>query len=607
MLWFLLGCASKSPVVEPPAAPSASTPLVQADGLGEEATAGVTDPALRQLLHEHWEDTLARSPVWATQLGDHRFDDRIGDHSVAAEAQARTTRDAFLARARSIETPESPADQQTLGLFIFSLEQSAAADVCKTAQWLLSARNNPLVEWSYLPEAHPVSTPQDGRNLLQRYRAIPGAIEADIARLQAGLASGRVANATSVGKVIDQLNAQLAQPASAWQLHAPIAADHPDWSQEERVRYQAGMTRALDDIVAAFQTYTDVLQAEILPVADQRAAEGLTGLPDGAACYEALVGQFTTLSLSAEEIHQVGLQALESIHDEFREIGGRALGTSDLQAVFVRLRTDPALYFSDEQEVEDKAAAALAAAREAMPGYFGRLPEADCVIRRVPDHEAPFTTIAYYRPANPDGSKPGEYFVNTHAPQTRPRHEAEVLAYHEAIPGHHLQIAISQELPELPAFRRHMGQTAFVEGWALYTERLSDEMGLYSSDLDRLGMLSFDAWRAGRLVVDTGVHHLGWSRQQAEAFLLENTPLAENNIVNEVDRYLSWPGQALAYKVGQLHIRQLRQQAEAALGEDFSLPDFHDVVLGSGAIPLPLLEQHVRAWIAQQQLGTPQP
>ena len=181
--------------------------------------------------------------------------------------------------------------------------------------------------------------------------------------------------------------------------------------------------------------------------------------------------------------------------------------------------------------------------------------------------------------------------------------KAEVLAYHEAIPGHHLQIAISQELPELPAFRRHMGQTAFVEGWALYTERLSDEMGLYSSDLDRLGMLSFDAWRAGRLVVDTGVHHLGWSRQQAEAFLLQNTPLAENNIVNEVDRYLSWPGQALAYKIGQLHIRQLRQQAETALGEDFSLPDFHDVVLSSGAIPLPLLEQHVRAWSAAQQLS----
>ena len=235
-----------------------------------------------------------------------------------------------------------------------------------------------------------------------------------------------------------------------------------------------------------------------------------------------------------------------------------------------------------------------------MPGYFGRLPQAECVIRRVPDHEAPFTTIAYYQPANPDGSKPGEYFVNTYAPQTRPRHEAEVLAYHESIPGHHLQIAISQELPELPAFRRYDGQTAFVEGWALYTERLADEMGLYTSDLDRLGMLSFDAWRASRLVVDTGVHHLGWSREQAEAFLIENTPLAENNIVNEVDRYISWPGQALAYKTGQLHIRKLRGQAEAALGDDFSLSAFHDVVLGSGAIPLPLVEQHVRAFIAEQ-------
>lgn len=599
MLLLILGCAPKptSPdMVAPALAPAAEVAELNAD-----ATAGVTSPVLAQLLHDHWEDTLSRSPVWATQLGDHRFDDRISDDSLAGQAAARAARDAFRIRAQALEKPTEPVDQQSLGLFSFSLEQAAAQDVCDSALWSLSARSNALVRWSHLPEAHPVSTAQDGRNLLARYRAIPGAISADIERLRAGLEAGKVANATSVGKVLEQLAAQLEQPTEDWPLYAPITAAHPDWSQEERARYRTGMTRGLADIVSALQVYRDVIEAEILPAAQQREAEGLTGMPDGEVCYAALVKNYTTLPLTPAQIHQIGLDELASIHAEFRETGARALGTGELTEIFTRLRTDSALYFTTEQEVEDKAAAALAAATAAMPSAFGRLPEAECVIRRIPEHEAPFTTIAYYRQSSPDGSKPGEYFVNTHAPQTRPRHEAEVLAYHEAIPGHHLQIAISQELPELPAFRRYEGQTAFVEGWALYTERLADEMGLYTADLDRLGMLSFDAWRASRLVVDTGVHHLGWSRQEAEDFLRENTPLADNNIVNEVDRYISWPGQALAYKIGQLHIRKLRTSAETALGEDFSLSEFHDVVLGSGAIPLPLLENLVRAWVNEAQ------
>jgi uncharacterized protein (DUF885 family) len=221
-------------------------------------------------------------------------------------------------------------------------------------------------------------------------------------------------------------------------------------------------------------------------------------------------------------------------------------------------------------------------------------------VRRVPDYEAPFTTIAYYRPLVP-GEQPGYYYVNTYAPETRPRFEAEVLAFHESIPGHHLQIAIAQELPELPAFRKNLGTTAFVEGWALYTERLADETGLYSGDLDRLGLLSFDSWRAARLVVDTGIHAKKWDRARAERFMHDNTPLADNNIANEVDRYITWPGQALAYKTGQLEILHLREEAEAALGPRFSLPAFHDVVLGGGAVTLPVLQRRVRAWVATQE------
>ncbi|MCA9571885.1 MAG: DUF885 domain-containing protein, partial [Myxococcales bacterium] len=209
------------------------------------------------------------------------------------------------------------------------------------------------------------------------------------------------------------------------------------------------------------------------------------------------------------------------------------------------------------------------------------------------------TTIAYYRPPVP-GEQPGAYYINVYAPETRPRHEAEVLAFHESIPGHHLQIALAQETGDIPMFRRHLGATAFVEGWALYTEQLADEMGLYSADIDRFGMYSFELWRASRLVVDSGLHAKGWTRQQAIDFMLENTPLAENNIVNEVDRYITTPGQALAYKTGQLEIWRLRRDAEARLGDRFDIKAFHDVVLGAGAVSLPVLRQRVEAWVASR-------
>ena len=244
----------------------------------------------------------------------------------------------------------------------------------------------------------------------------------------------------------------------------------------------------------------------------------------------------------------------------------RVLGVSDRAELLRRLRGDRALSFRTRDAVEATARAALQRAQAALAGWFGVLPTAECEVARIGDLEEPHTTAAYYRRPSADGARPGRYYINTYAPETRPRYEAEALAYHESIPGHHLQIAIAQALPALPAFRRHAGVTAFVEGWALYAERLADEMGLYSSDLDRIGVLSYDGWRACRLVVDTGMHALGWSRRQAIDFLLAHTALSEQNIVNEVDRYVVWPAQALTYKLGQLEIRRLRAEAERRLG-----------------------------------------
>ena len=256
------------------------------------------------------------------------------------------------------------------------------------------------------------------------------------------------------------------------------------------------------------------------------------------------------------------------------------------------------MHFRDAGEVEAKAREALARATAAIPSAFGLRPDIGCEVVPIPEHEAPFSTIAYYRQPAADRSRPGRYYVNTYAPTTRTRYEAEALAFHESVPGHHLQIAISQAIRGLPLVRRHGGSTAFVEGWALYTERLCDELGLYSSDVDRLGMLSFDAWRASRLVVDTGIHALGWSRRRAIEYMTENTLLAPNNIENEVDRYIGTPGQALAYKTGQREILELRARARAALGERFDLKSFHDRVLGNGAVTLAILREEIDRWLA---------
>jgi len=300
-------------------------------------------------------------------------------------------------------------------------------------------------------------------------------------------------------------------------------------------------------------------------------------------------------------IHRVGLDETARIDGEFEELGGQLLGTSDRSGILARLRSDPALHFSTSAEVYAVAEASLARANAAIPDWFGRLPNAPCVVVEMAPHEAKHSTIAYYREPAADGSRPGSYYINTSEPETRPRYEAEVLAFHEAVPGHHLQIAIAQELDGLPTFRRLTGPTAYIEGWGLYSERLSAEMGLLSDDMDRFGILSFDAWRACRLVVDTGLHAMGWSRDRAIAFMVEHTALAENNIANEVDRYLAIPGQALAYKLGQLEILRLREAARTELRERFDIRAFHDAVLGQGAIGLPTLHAVIGSWIEERR------
>jgi uncharacterized protein (DUF885 family) len=600
---FLAACGGPAKPADVPSADPAASPSA-ADGerspVADEASAGVSDAQFAALLIDHWDWTMRSNPTWATTLGDRRFDDTLAVRDARAIEAERAAIRAFLDRARTLDHESlDAADAITFELFTESLEASVAREVCETHLWSVSPRTNHVTRFGALSDRHEVRTPDDGDNLLSRYRMIPEVIDADIENLRRGAEAGRLASAEVLRRTIALIDGVLAQPVEDWAMAGPAQAERPDWPEERAKAFSAGILEALrDDVQPAFARYRALLADELLPAARGPEAEGLVALPQGEACYQALIRGFTALpELTAEELHQLGLKEVERINGEMRELGERLFGTRDLAAIIERLRTDEELYFGSEEEIVETAEQAVAKAREAMSEAFGILPQADVVVVPIPDYEAPFTTIAYYRAPHADGSKPGEYFINTYEPETRPRFEAEVLAYHEAIPGHHLQIAIAQERSELPAFRRYLGNTAFVEGWALYTERLSDEMELYSGDLDRMGMLSYDAWRANRLVVDTGIHAQGWTREQAEQFMRENTALTLGNIRNEVDRYITMPGQAVAYKIGQLEILRLRELAREALGDAFTLADFHDEVLRRGAITLPVLADHIHAWL----------
>lgn len=555
---------------------------------------------MAKLLRDHWAWSLEQSPIWATRLGVHRFDDRIGDLSHEAVVARREASRSFLRRAREVAASRlSAADATTVALLITDLEAAQATDVCEFHLWNLSARNNPVVRYGSLPDAHRVETPADGRRLLARYRQIPERIDAEIANLRRGLSRGLAPNRKSTEIVIELVRRQLDKPTAEWSLSKPVRQAHPDWPSSELERQRDELRRILDaQIRPATERYLAALEKEVRPRARGPKQVGLRALPNGSACYAATVLEHVTLPKPAEALHDMGLEEVARVDAEMLELGRRLFGLEDLAAVQAKLRDDPALYFGSEDEIVKKAEAALAKAQAGVGDAFGLKPRAECVVQRIPDYEAPFTTIAYYRQPSPDGKKPGEYFVNVHEPQTRPRFEAEVLAFHEAVPGHHTQIAIAQELGEVPAFRKHGIVNAFVEGWALYTERLSDELGLYSGDLDRMGMLSFDAWRATRLVVDTGIHHMGWTRARAESYMLAHSALSPSNIENEVDRYISWPGQALSYKSGQLEILAMRAEAEKRLGERFSLAGFHDALLGRGPVPLAVLRGQVEMWMS---------
>lgn len=559
------------------------------------------DARLAVLADEAWQAHLAANPLDATMLGDHSVDALLRPNGSGALTADLDRLAALIDRAQAIEPAGLSADgrvtQAALLDFLVSQRELVASGI---EAWIVDPLDGPQVQLLNVPSYQSVTSIDLGEALVQRWREMGPWMDRRIATMRLELANGSAAPAALVRSVLAELDDLLAQPVEDWPLTEPARAVPPDWPAETGRRFAADVRSTVaDGILPAFARYRAFLAAEILPVARADDRPGLGALAGGEAAYAHLVRAHTTLELTPDAIHRIGLEEIERLDEEFRALGAVQLGQTGLDAILERLRSDPALSFATGDEVLAVAEGSLARASAAIDGWFGRLPRTPCVVVAMGDHEARHSTIAYYRDPAGDGSRPGRYYVNTTEPTTRPRYEAEVLAFHEAVPGHHLQVAIAQELDGLPAFRRYAGPTAFVEGWGLYAERLADEMGLYSGPLDQFGILSFDAWRACRLVVDTGLHALGWSRDAAIAFMLEHTALAPNNIVNEVDRYLALPGQALAYKLGQRELLGLRRQAQDALGAAFDIRTFHDVVLGQGAVGLATLRLLVSDWVAR--------
>jgi len=556
---------------------------------------------LARLCDEYWQGHLRAHPVAATAIGDKRYDDRLEDISPAGRAKEKARLEDVLKRARAIdEGALDSARRLDRRALIEDVGGQLDAISCEFEEWAVDPMNGPQTELVNLADYTVIESPEDGNRFVARCRAMGRYLDDHAASLARGLERHRVATRDAVTRTIEQLDGLIAKPVEEWALLGPAKADRPAWSPAARESFRRDLERAVkEEVKPAFTRYRDFLRTKVLPAARPPEKSGIVALDGGLECYRKMIRVHTSLDLSPEEIHRVGLEQVAKFRADLATLGGRALGTSDVAEIQKKLRSDPAMHFRTAAEVEDKAREALGRAEAAIPKWFGTLPKARCVVKVMGEHEAPYSTIAYYRQPAVDGSRPGTYMINTYKPETRPRYEAEALAWHEAIPGHHLQIAIAQELTGLPEFRKHQGFTSFVEGWALYTERLADEMGLYSGDLDRIGMLSFDAWRACRLVVDTGIHAKGWSRQQAIDYMIENSVLAENNIVNEVDRYIAWPGQALAYKLGQLEILKLREEGRKRLGSRFDIKAFHDVVLRNGAVALPVLRDQVEAHYAQ--------
>jgi uncharacterized protein (DUF885 family) len=541
--------------------------------------------ALAQLADEYWEGVLRRNPTLATFFGDYRYNDRLPDIGPRGRLEEEADLRAVLVRLEPLrDAPFNTEDRITWDMLRLAVQAGLDALRLRLDELAVDQMDGPQVWLPELVNWHPTDTPEHVQRLIARYRAFGELMSQYLGNLEDGIRDHRTAPTIAVERVIAQLRALLAMPPDDSPMSAPAAKQPPELATQLR---QA----VVEVVYPAFQRMLNFLDEYLTRHA--RTDPGVWAVADGEQIYALLARQHTTTELTPDQLHQLGVADLASIHREMRAImANRGAALMPIRAFTEQLTRDPNNLPASRAELLQISEQLLANAQAALPRAFGRLPRLPIVVKAVEEFRERDAPAAYYFQANADGSRPATFYINTFEPQSRPKHTLPALAFHEGVPGHHLQIALAQETSDLPAFRRMSAgwlANAFVEGWALYTERLADELGLYPDELARFGMLGYQAWRACRLIVDTGLHHLRWTRAQAIEFFFENVGLTERETVNEVDRYIVWPGQALSYKVGQREIEAVRREHQQRLGGRFDLRAFHDAILSHAAIPLSAL------------------
>ena len=551
---------------------------------------------LQALFDEDWEHWQQEFPTWASHLGDKRYNHRWSDVSLPAIEARQVYRRAVLDRLRAI-SQEGLTPVERLNWKLFERQLLIDLEAHEFAGYLMPLdMRNGIQDESSVADGLAFDSIKDYEDWLARLQAFPTYMDQTIALMREGVRRKIVQPEIVMRRVPAQIRRQIVENPQDSLFYKPFKTFPADISAADRERLQlAGQTAVREAIVPAFIRFRDFFDQEYLP--NCLSGIGAWQLPQGTEFYAHCARSFTTTSLSPQEIHDIGLREVARIRAEMEAIKTQVGFQGSLQEFFEHLRHAPEFYFEKPEDLLTAYQAFCKRVDPLLPKVVKTLPRIPYGVEAIPAHMAPDTTAAYYRPPAADGSRAGTFFVNLYQPESRPKYEIAALSLHEAVPGHHLQIALSTELQDLPNFRRFSGFTAYVEGWALYSESLGTELGVYDDPYSRFGQLTYEMWRAVRLVVDTGMHSLKWSREDAISFFRNNAAKTELDIVNEIDRYIGWPGQALAYKIGELKIKELRARAQQELGDQFDLREFHDVILREGALPLDILEQVVTEWV----------
>jgi uncharacterized protein (DUF885 family) len=558
---------------------------------------------LNDLIAEYWEYSLKQSPVYASIIGDKRYNDQLGSDSEASIKQDAAKKREYLAKFQAISTEGLPQQeklnreleirdiQRDLGYFDLNIWQSPVSQI-----------GGVHLQLPQLVSVLSFQSVKDYTDYISRLRQIPRVFDENIGVMRLGMASGMMPPKFLLEKVADQANGIASAAAEQSPFAEPFQKFPESFSEADKKQLKTdGLAAIQNEVNPAYAKFAAFVKNDYAPKG--RSEVGVWSLPNGDAIYRFMVRQSTTTDVEPEKIHQIGLQQVAEIEEQMQALA-KKMGYKDFKGLAAAMVTDPKLHGQSREQILDLYSHYIDQMKPKLPALFGRLPKADVIVMPVEKFREKDAPDAQYVPGTPDGSRPGHVMVNTGEPQKRSLTDVEATAYHEGVPGHHLQLAIAQEVEALPPFRQHGFWGAYIEGWALYSERLGKEVGFYQDPYQEYGRLESEMWRAIRLVVDTGLHYKHWTREQVVQYFHDHSAIDEISVQSETNRYISWPGQALSYKMGQLQILDLRAKAQKELGTNFDIREFHDQIIDSGALPLDVLAAQIDDWIAQKKAST---